>query len=323
MKKVSVCQFKRYKDIQMLFQNTIFDMRKLIYAALLSLLLINCGSNGQKTDAKGEGEVELLPLPEVPSELTSPEDRATFVVAHFWDKMDFKDTVKSHNDDFMQQNFVNFLGLMVYVPDSLALDNSFTTMIEKAKADSGSLAIIKDLAVKYLDDPNSPMRSEDLFIIYLNSMLKQNDLPVADREKLEYRLSQAMKNRVGTKAADFAFRKKNGGKTTLYKSLPSSENLLLIFFDPECEHCDEILTTLMKDRDLNLGIEAGEIKVLAVYIGNKEDVWGEKIKTFPTTWEVGIDDGLIDETDLYYLPAMPTIYMLDSDGIVLGKDIQI
>lgn len=40
----------------------------------------------------------------------------------------------------------------------------------------------------------------------------------------------------------------------------------------------------------------------------------------PQEWTVGIDNSRIVERELYSLPAMPVIYLLDKDKRVLLKD---
>lgn len=303
---------------------------KIVYIATLLLAMGGCASKSneatqQETTEKRNAETnpELLEMPEVPTNLVTPEDRARFMVEHFWDKMDFADTTRTHNLAFMQQNFVNYLAFMGYVGDAEAISRSFSALMDRAEAEPKGYSILMETADSYLDDPNSPMRSEELYIIYLETLLKKGKLPEGERAKKEYRLEQAMKNRVGTKATDFAYRKKDGVQTTLYRSLPERGNLMLIFFDPECEHCDEILGELIKDKELARLVEAGEMKVLAIYTGAKEAEWKRKIAEFPPAWETGIDGGAIDEQELYYLPAMPTVYILDSSGTVTGKDISI
>ena len=302
-------------------------MRKLIYFVVIAIFLANCAgkeSAKKRSDSSAVSDsVALIEMPEVPSNLTTPEERASFLVEHFWDKMDFRDTARSHDRASMEQNFVNYVSFMGYVPDSVVIGEGFSQLLKKASVDEKAYSILLETVDQYLDDPNSPMLSEELYIIYLNSLLKFGKVSEDARIKKEYRLQQAMKNRIGTQATDFRFTKADGSKSSLYQSLPSSGNLLLIFFNPECDHCDEILAKLVKDKELAGSVAAGEIKVLAIYPGVKESAWRDKIKTFPKAWEAGIDDGVIDDGELYYLPAMPTIYMLDSSGKIVGKDIRV
>ena len=43
--------------------------------------------------------------------LTASEERAEYIISRFWDGMDFADTLRSRDRQFMEQNFVNFLSL--------------------------------------------------------------------------------------------------------------------------------------------------------------------------------------------------------------------
>lgn len=68
-----------------------------------------------------QGSPRELPLPEVPALLTAPEERAAYVLEHFWDGMDFRDTLRSRDRLFMEQCFVNFLSLFPHALPSRCL----------------------------------------------------------------------------------------------------------------------------------------------------------------------------------------------------------
>lgn len=71
-----------------------------------------CSCHGQgRADSKAgqtagdtlQGDVCELPLPEVSSMLTVLEERAEYIIGHFWDGMDFADTLRSHDRLFMER----------------------------------------------------------------------------------------------------------------------------------------------------------------------------------------------------------------------------
>ena len=67
-------------------------------------------------------------------------------------------------------------------------------------------------------------------------------------------------------------------------------------------------------------IAAGELAVLAAYTEGDRRLWDETKAALPQEWTVGIDNSRIVERELYSLPAMPVIYLLDKDKRVLLKD---
>mgnify|MGYP000178762057 FL=1 len=55
---------------------------------------------------------EDFPYPSVPAELTTPQERADYVVRHYWDNINFQDTTLIHRPSMIEQGFVNFIDLL-------------------------------------------------------------------------------------------------------------------------------------------------------------------------------------------------------------------
>jgi hypothetical protein len=92
-------------------------MKQLLNAlciALCALCTSSCGArpaSGDTSDVDTLGVHQSFELPEVPAMLTSPEDRLHFVVMHYWDRFDFRDTALIHLPDLTEQALVNYLDL--------------------------------------------------------------------------------------------------------------------------------------------------------------------------------------------------------------------
>lgn len=304
-------------------------MRRYSFSFLLltlSLLACSCRPNGRgQTDGGVSVAVSdslrdaalVLPLPVVPTTLTAPEERAAYILGHFWDLMDFRDTLRSHDRAFMEQNLVNFISLFPHA----RLEDSregIGRLLRQAATDSVVLRHVCDIAEHYLDDPNSPMRNEDYYILFLEEMLRQPGLPDLSRLRPSARLATARKNRPGTVAADFAYVTRGGGRHTLHAT--HAKRLLLIFYDPACSHCTEIFDVLRESHVLDRLISDRELGVLAVYTEGDRKLWDDTKDSMPREWTVAIDDSRIVERGLYSLPAMPVIYLLDNDKKVIMKD---
>lgn len=170
-------------------------------------------------------------------------------------------------------------------------------------------------------NPASPRRDETQYIKFLESLLAIDSLPDALHERATHRLHVAMLNRPGSIAADFRYLERNGEKSRLHSI--KSPFTLLIFYDPECPHCADILTTIASSETINRAIADKSLTLLAVYAEGKRDVWRKTRNDMPHNWLVGYDlTGILDE-GLYDLPAMPIPYLLDSDKRVILKDPQI
>lgn len=258
-----------------------------------------------------------LPLPAVPSSLTVPEERAAYIIAHFWDGLDFRDTLRSRNRAFVEQNFVNYLSLFPHAREE-ELSPNIAGFLKAAAADSVGLRLITDLTEHYLNDPNSPMRNEGYYILFLEELLRLPGLSEYDRIRPAYRLETAKKNRPGTVATEFSYTDRDGNRRTLHGT--RGKRLLLLFYDPACSHCSEILNGLRESPLIRELIAVKELSVLAVYTEGDRRLWNETKAFLPQDWTVGIDGSRIVERELYSLPAMPVIYLLDRNKRVILKD---
>ncbi|WP_290389828.1 DUF5106 domain-containing protein, partial [uncultured Duncaniella sp.] len=133
-------------------------------------------------------------MPDVPDSLQSVEERAAYVVAHYWDAMDFTDRALSLDTAFIEQNFANFAAILPMSPPDDA-DRAVATLVSRAGADPEAFSLIASTAEKYLDDPNSPMRDEDMYILFLDRMAVDDLLGEAGRLQAAHRLAVASRNR--------------------------------------------------------------------------------------------------------------------------------
>ncbi len=286
---------------------------------IVSLLTMACSSKGNSSgdNTSLDSTSMELPLPNVPKNLVTPTDRAQYILLHFWDKMNFRDTIRSHDKEFMERNFVNFLSLFPHA-NFEDLSPAVKNLLQQSFKDQQSFDIIEDLAEKYLFDAGSPMRGENYYIIFLEETLKLPHLQKDKRLRPESQLKTVMKNRPGSKATNFTYLTREGKRSTLYNT--KANMLMLVFYDPECSHCTDILKSLDESIIINEVIELGDLSVLAVYTEGKRDVWDSTKASMPKNWTVAIDESSIVDKGLYDLPAMPIIYLLDSDKNVLLKD---
>lgn len=312
-------------------------MKRMINITLTVMLLLACGNNRAAhretaTDngspaagtAEGmempEGEPGLeLALPDIPRTITEPSLRAAYLIEHFWDAMDFGDAARARNADFIEQNFANFISVFPYA-DAEAQRKGVATLLERASVDEEAYLLVADTAEKYLYDPNSPMLSEDFYMIFLEQLVTSPMFDEYGAVRYKWQLEAVMKNRPGMRAADFAYVTREGRRASL-RETRSKGLLLLVFYDPDCSHCKEILTGLWISPMLNAKIDDGEIAVLAVHSGEQKALWEETASEFPSNWQVGYESGLLQENGSYVLRAMPTIYLLDKNKQVVLKDV--
>ncbi len=262
--------------------------------------------------------VDELPLPVLPDGMTDPVSRADYILLHFWDSMDFSDGAKSNNREFMEQNLVNFFSVMPHASAEgrqIAVEN----IMSRASADKQSFSLVVELAEHYLYEPGSPMRDEELFIPFAEEAVKSTVLSDAERIRPKYLLDEAMRNRVGTMSADFTMRLRDGSTVDMHK-FSAGRPTILMFYDPDCDHCAETIAEIKSDSALSALIESAKLNMIAVYPFGEEEVWDSKDvpAKIPSGWSDAFAD--LSESDIYSFPEMPVLYLLDGHGRVLLKD---
>ena len=67
----------------------------------------------EKTEA-GNTKEHTFQMVSVPSVITEPEERAAYLVKHYWDKFDFTDTTLIHFPEITEQATSNYIDMMKY-----------------------------------------------------------------------------------------------------------------------------------------------------------------------------------------------------------------
>lgn len=259
---------------------------------------------------------ESFPLPDVPSTLKGVEVRANYLAAHYWDRFDFGDNALVGSKEVSEQGFSNFISIMPYVT---AKEAAFESLASRLAANSRMLQYFLGLGIKYLAEPLSPVYDEELYIMFLEKIVAQQGISEGDREEAGFDLSMAKKNRIGAKAADFTFLKRNGRRDRLHNV--GGEYILLFFGDPECDVCIAVKEE-MKSSTVFAGlVDSGRLTVLSVCVEGKTDVW--KNTPAPQGWIDACDDRQVIYGELLYdIPGLPVLYLLDKEHNVIMKNVQ-
>ncbi|MDE5856882.1 MAG: hypothetical protein K2H32_00765, partial [Muribaculaceae bacterium] len=92
---------------------------------------------------------------------------------------------------------------------------------------------------------------------------------------------------------------------------------------PACEDCALAEAVMQSNATITSAIAEGSLKIGAICPFTVENnIWSQHATTLPKTWTVGYSpNGQVDEEGIYVFRAYPTIYLIDSNGVVLSKDI--
>lgn len=280
---------------------------------------------------------EFVPLkfPAVEVPVMYADDQAeafVYLSEHFWD--DFTDTSRHYPCDSslvsgvkkgdVEQEFANFTAVLQavdYRQARKAMARLFdrASACERADTSSNIFETVTEFAERYLYDPNSPLRDEDLYGVYAARMAGYDGISEAEREAYAYDAQMCSLNEVGSRAANFVFSDASGRMHSLYGI--DAEYTLLFFSNPGCNACEEIIRVLTDALAVDSLIESGRLAVVNVYIDEDIAAWYDYMFLYPSAWYNGYDpNGIIRNDILYNVRAIPSLYVLDRDKTVLMKD---
>ena len=253
--------------------------------------------------------------------LTQPEERKSYLLEHYWDRFSFADTTLVNNREVTEQGFVNQISLLADgVTPEKVIRESLKNWCSRFMPEVQARQVMMQLADDYLYNPNSPFYNEGLYGVYLETMLEVLPEEDARRSSFDFKLRLLRRNKVGDKATDFTYYLPDGQKKSLAATSTRGNRLLLVFYDPECESCHEVLREMTADASLAEAVKAGRVTVLAVYTDGNQEAWKKGLADMPEGWIIGTDRQKVKEEALYDLKAMPSLYLLDGQKRVLLKD---
>ncbi len=264
--------------------------------------------------------------------MEDPQDRAEYMAQNMWNSL--TDPLRTYPCDSLlvsgvrrtdvEQKFANWTQVLGMSSRPVA-EKSVSRLYDRAlaceKKDTSSnvFETFASLVDKYLFDPNSPLRDEDLYGAYASRLAAYEGYTEVQKEKYARDARLCALNKVGTKAADFRFADRRGKIRTLYGV--EAPYTLLFFSNSGCEACMSIINVLKEDPQISGMISSGRLKVLNIYIDEDLDAWRSYMPIYPDEWYNGFDpDFVIRNETLYNVRAIPSLYLLDSDKTVLLKD---
>ena len=194
-------------------------------------------------------------------------------------------------------------------------------LIEKAdQAGSKEMCLyLEEKLEEQLAFSYSPRQDNEQFIAVLEAILRAKSWSEEDKERPSMLLELSLKNRKGSQAVDFTFEEADGKQGRMHRI--ESPLLLLLFYDPECLHCRQLIQQLEQDPLLRAGIARREVKVLTIYPYADIASWRSHVDELPSEWIHSFDpEAAILSDELYELKITPALYLLDRQKNVLVRE---
>ena len=251
----------------------------------------------------------------MPPVQSTPEAQFQYMVDHYWDRFDFTDTLFIERVDSaeMMRAYVEYIATYVgpYNGEPVA------RLMKRASVSRKMLDYFATMSEKLFHDPNSPLRSDELYIPVLEAQIAAPFYDEYEKMVPQYDLALASQNRILKKANDFRYTVASGRTSSLYSL--KADFVLIYINNPGCPMCRQIQEQLVASQIVADALKDDRLKILAIYPDEDLTLWHEH--PLPKSWINGYDKGRRLEKDrLYDLRAIPAMYLLDREKTVLVKD---
>ena len=281
-------------------------MRKTIFTLTL-VVLLGCGGGGKKSQTAEPQE----------SITTEHSPELSEVLDHYWDGFDFEDVEAL--EELNREEMVAAISQFVNIMPVEEADYRMRELIRRASTSHDMLDYFATVCEIVLHNPNSPLRNDEYYIPVLEELVASPLLDEYERIAPAYDLEIALKNRIGREATDFVYTLEDGSEGRLHDI--KANYTILLFSNPECPLCGEIMRQMASSPLLSALIENGVLRVLTLYPDPDIDHWYKYLDNIPKEWIRAYDKGqILTNERLYNLSAIPALYLLDSEKRVLIKD---
>lgn len=220
---------------------------------------------------------------------------------------------RAEEEPSVEENVARWVAGVSKLPLEEARDSA-AAFFGRFSSDTATLRLVRI----YLYDTESPWRDEDIYLPIARGLSESEFTPDSLRESFAREARLCSLSPRGSRAPDFVFRA--GGQDMHLRDVPG-QYILLIFSNPGCRACKEISAAITENRALLEACMQERLSVVNVYIDKDVKTWEEYANTLPPFWYKGYDPSFrLRDNKLYSIRAVPCIYLLDMNKIIIMKD---
>lgn len=283
-------------------------MKKIIF--ILIILFSQLGARSQQI-------IEVQPLfeyPVAPDELESIQDKCDYLVKEFWEKFDFKQ--KNPVDQYALNNAFQVYVTAFQFANAKEVDKSIEKLLKNLSGNPVLMLQFGKAAEENLYGIRADFWSDEIYLKFLDAIVKNKKIPEARKSRYIDQSKAIASSAVGNKAPSFWF-ENNERQSKQY--FPMSTPTLLIFGNPD--DTDWRLTRIRMDSNLAFSdaLQKGKINVLYI-LPFDLDNWADMVSNYNKYWITGQS---IDAKKQYDIRMYPSLYIVDSEGKIIDKNIPI
>ena len=282
-------------------------------------------------------DVEIPNLPLLADGTENKDLQFQYYKSHFFDNFDFSDSRLIRTPVFHSKINTYLENLTAKIPDSIIVSCDY--LIEKSRENTDVFKYV----VSYLTstyERSKIMGLEKVFVHLVNKYYKTNEVTWVDEAQMFKIIDRAETIEplmIGSKAPNLVLRDTSNFIHNLYAI--NKDLTMLIFYDPDCGHCKEVVSDVKQNYDewLNNGIS---IEVIAICVELDRDKWIEFINNYDTgdwinvaEFKTYVDGEFNRQNDpfvtpfpyvkqIYDINGTPKIYLLDKDKNILVNSIK-
>lgn len=288
-------------------------MRKLIYLLLLAILPVAAmAQNGSTTRIDDPDAGHLFPYPVVPDSKVSLDQRCNYLVFHFWDRANIKQSFSTMSK--LTDAFGDWASFMPYATADTVMLSIDRYIASVEKADSRRVPDMVEIAEHWFQGDSAEYSSDALFLPFCRAAARSKKMDSASRARYARRLKMLESSGMGSRVPNIEFTDTLGATHGLDEIIAS--RVVLFFADPDCLDCSLVKARLAADNNLRQMVERGLVKVVALY--DPDSDWKEAAKSLPADWIAG---AAADLDEYFDLPSLPSLYYLDSRHRVLARKV--
>lgn len=263
-------------------------------------------------------EVVIPPLfeyPVAPDELPDLESKVNYLMEHFWDPMDFK--AKSVDQNALNHAFGVYSQAMPYASRNKVFEG-VKKLIGKIKGNPGLTYQFTKAAEENMFGPRADVWIDDIYIMFLDNLAANKKIDNLRKMRYEEQRQILKATAIGAKMPQLKFQNRYG---SVSEFKPAKDLTLLEFGNPECDDCRYTKLKLEISSDINDLMHDGKLDIAFIIPDDEDGELLELTQSYPDSWIVG--SAVEDTAENFDIRATPCIYILDKEGKIIAKNVDI
>lgn len=270
--------------------------------------------------------INAMREPDIPEIPTLPNGRKDsvfvyrYVKQHFWDGTDFTDDRLLRTPVFYNKLKKYYDQVLVQTPDTIIKETDF--LINKSRPNHEMFKYMVWFTTNHYEN-SEIMGFDRIFVHVIDTYYITGQADWVNKTVLESIIKKAMKLKpllIGEKAPNMIMMDTNGQLISMHSI--QARILILLFWDPDCGHCEQEIPKLKEFYEMNK--EKYGLEVFAVCSDSSMAKWKKGITKKSTPW-INVDGPRTltgNYHDQYDITTTPIIYLLNERKEIIAKQLR-